>query len=803
MLKILRRQPWTCRRCILQHHRAQINRRIHNHAAAGIETPNNNVLDFAVAGNEAAKRHDDSTLRMIFDSQPFWREFSQRKSRSPTGLLQNKYLTSPEGFLKFASVSLQKCQEIMAKVLQASTVDEHRRIVKDLDRLSDLLCRVIDMADFMRSNHPNPAIQDAATRAYSIVFEYMNVLNTETRLNDKLQWALSEPEISAHWSQEEKATAELLVKDFIKSGIHLPPEKKKRFVDLCNDISAAGFNFVNGMEPKTNHLSFDKHKLQGMDPTLVERMRRWTSVRLPIDDTMPIIALKSVHDEDTRKQIYLTSRKTSDAQIDRLTRLLELRAELAQLTGYESYAHMAVSDKMAKSPESVRKFLLALNSNNRNLVQKEIANLDALKMEDYAKLGQGKPPFAPWDLSYYVEKYAAQHDVFRKSGAISLYRSFFSLGTVMQGLSRLFTRLYGVRLVPKETCPGETWNPDVRRLDVLDEFDNHIAVIYCDLFSRPGKNPHPTHFTLRCSRVISPEEISEAALSSDVHPNDGMATAIRPGTNSLYQLATVALICDFTNPSPNSTQPPLLSKHSVQNLFHEMGHAIHSVMARTDFQGISGTRCATDFVELPSIIMESFAMAPEVLSLYARHWETNQPLPEDMIQTMRVNHENYENIQGAMDNEAQIMMALLDQAYHDSSPLHRGFDTTQIFHSLYSQHATIYDPIESQTSWQGYFAHLFNYGATYYSYLFDRAIASKLWAETFQEGKLATDREAGERFKNELLRWGAGRDGWKCIAGVLGDQNPANANGRLAEGGEDAMSEVGRWGLGQDRSERH
>ncbi|EEH11481.1 metallopeptidase Mip1 [Histoplasma capsulatum G186AR] len=798
MLKIFRRQPWTCRQCVLREHRAQSNRRIHHEAGAGII---NSVQDYAVACNEATKRHDDNALRMIFDSQPFWREFSRRKSRSSLGLLQNQHLTSPKGFLKFASVSLQKCQEIMARVLEVSTLDGYKRVAKDLDRLSDLLCRVIDIADFMRSNHPNPAIQDAATQAHSIIFEYMNVLNTETRLNDILNRALWDPEISSDWSQEEKVTAMVLINDFMKSGIHLPPEKKKRFVELCNSINDAGFRFVNGMEPKIGKLSFHRNKLRGMDPTLLDKMRRWSDIHIPIDSPMPDIALKSVHDENTRKLIYLTSRKSSDAQLHRLTQLLELRAELAQLTGYRSYAHMAMSDKMAKSPEAVNKFLLALNSNNRELTQNEIAKLDVLKMQDYAKLGEEKPPFAPWDHAYYVEKYATMNDVSRKSRAISLFSSFFSLGTVMQGLSRLFTRLYGVRLVPKETPPGETWNPDVRRLDVVDESNNHLAVIYCDLFTRPGKSPIPTHFTLRCSRAISAEEISEAAMSADTHPNDGMATAIRPGTNTLYQLPIIALVCDFSNPSLDGREPSLLSKHSVQTLFHEMGHAIHSVLARTDFQTIAGTRCATDFVELPSVIMESFATAPEVLSLYARHWETDQPLPEDMIQTMRLNQENYETIQGAMDNEAQIMMSLLDQAYHDSSPLQPGFDSTQIFHNLYSQHATIFDPINSQTSWQGYFGHLFNYGASYYSYLFDRAIASKIWSETFQEGKLATDREAGEKFKNEVLRWGGGRDGWQCVAGVLGDQHPANANGKLSEGGEDAMLEVGLWGLGQNRSE--
>ncbi|KAK2742274.1 Mitochondrial intermediate peptidase [Onygenales sp. PD_40] len=799
MLKVLRRQPWTCRRCILQQHRAQVLRRgAHNNAAPGIL---NSAQDYAVAGNEAAKRHDDDTLRLIFDSKPFWRDFSRRKHASPAGLLQNQYLTSPEGFLQFASVSLQKCRVIMARVLEVSSLEGYRRLAKDLDRLSDLLCRVIDMADFMRSNHPDPAIQEAATQAYGLVFEYMNVLNTETRLNDLLKRATSDPEVISHWSEEEKVTADLLMRDFTKSGIHLPPDKKKRFVELSNRISQLGFDFVNGMEPKVSQLAFNKDKLRGMDPMLLDRLRRWNTARIPIDDTIPNIALKTVHDENTRKEIYLATRTCSDAQIRRLTQLLQARAELASLTGYSSYAHMTLSDKMAKSPEAVKKFLLALNSSNRPLAQQEIARLDAIKLEDYTNKGLPKPQFAPWDHSYYIERYAAKHDVSRKSRAVGLLRSFFSLGTVMQGLSRLFTRLYGVRLVPRETSPGETWNPDVRRLDVIDESNNHLAVIYCDLFSRPGKSPNPTHFTLRCSRAISPEEIAEAALSADNHPNDGMATAIRPGTDTLYQIPTIALICDFTDPPSHSSEPSLLSKHSVKTLFHEMGHAIHSVLARTDLQTISGTRCSTDFVELPSVIMENFATAPEVLSLYARHWQTDTPLPDDMMAAMRLKTENYENIQGSMDNEAQIMMALLDQAYHNSAgPLEPDFNTTAIFHRLYSQHATIADPMDSQTSWQGYFGHLFGYGASYYSYLFDRAIASKVWSDTFAEGKFATDREAGERFKNEVLRWGGGRDGWKCVAGVLGDHHPANQGGKLAEGGEEAMFEVGLWGLGHSRS---
>ena len=707
----------------------------------------------------------------------------------------------PEGFRQFAQVSLEKCQAIVAKVLAAETLEDYIVMVRDLDRLSDLLCRVIDLSDFIRGVHADPAVQEAATQAYALMFEYMNVLNTTAGLNEQLKRASTDPAVTAHWSEEEKSAAQILMKDFAKSAIHMPPEQRQDFVNLSNDISQLGPDFVNNAEPAKSYLAFSKGSMRGLDPQLVRKLRRWHRVIVPMSGEVPSIALGSIHDEETRKEIYTAYRTSSRDQIDRLEELLEKRAELAKLSSYPSFAHMALSDKMAKTPEAVSNFLTALNTSNRGSVHGEISKLLTLKRMDHPEANR----LYPWDHTYYVNRYASEHSPSRKSRDLSLLSSFFSLGTVMQGLSRLFSRLYGVRLVPQEPSAGETWNSEVRRLDVIDESDGHIAVIYCDLFSRPGKSPNPAHFTLRCSREISADEIAESATSSyPSHPNDGMPTARKRGTNSLYQLPVIALICDFPF-SPQTNWPPtLLSPHSVQTLFHEMGHAIHSILGRTALQTISGTRCATDFAELPSVLMEHFASAPEVLSLYARHWKTDMPIPESMVRSMALNRYDQDSTHGGMDNETQILMALLDQECHAAShPSSSKLDSTEIYHRVFSQNGSLFDPPEmggAPTSWQGFFGHLYGYGATYYSYLFDRAIAGKLWRDVFQEGGASVDRKAGERFKNEVLQWGGGRDGWKCVAGVLGEKNAANGDGRLAEGGEEAMREVGRWGLRREEA---
>ncbi|KAJ6008344.1 Mitochondrial intermediate peptidase [Penicillium herquei] len=791
MLRPLGRRPWTCGQCLLQ-------RQTRTFESAASQLPRS-PLDSVPAYNSAPNKNlDDDTLRRVFDSQNFWKDFSQQRIAAVpkrAGLVQNQYLTSPDGFREFANASLQKCQAIVSKVLGASTVEEYRSLARDLDRLSDLLCRVIDLSDFIRTIHHDPKIQEAATQAYALMFEYMNVLNTTTGLHEQLSKALSNAEVTSHWSEAEKIVAQILMKDFTTSAIHMPPSERQRFVNLSNDISQVGSSFFNGAEPARSQVTFNANSLQGLDPIVVQQIKKWNNkAPVPTMGVIPRLVLRSVRDENVRKQVYLATRTSSSRQVHRLEKLLMKRAELAQISGFNSFADMTLSDKMAKTPEAVSNFLTSLIANNRGPVQEELSKLQELKGSS----------LQPWDHAFYVHKRVLEYSQSRRSRELSIVPEFFSLGTVMQGLSRLFDRLYGVRLVPQETAAGETWHPDVRRLDVVDESGSHIAVVYCDLFSRPTKHPNPAHFTLRCSREISAEEIAEcASMDQSAHPNDGMATAVDPKTKTLRQLPTIALVCDFQEPVSNgSGRPTLLSEQSVRTLFHEMGHAVHSILGQTPLQSISGTRCATDFAELPSVLMESFATAPEVLSLYARHWKTGESLSESMIRSMEMDRTAHGSIYGAVENEAQILMALVDQAYHSipSKEASSGIDTTAIYHKVFSQHSSLPDPddVRPQTSWQGFFGHLYGYGATYYSYIFDRAIANKLWQDVFQSGRASVDRAAGERYKNEVLRWGGGRNGWQCVAGVLGESNPSNANGRLVEGGDEAMREVGRWGLGRD-----
>ncbi|KAI1312408.1 peptidase family M3 [Xylaria venustula] len=800
MIRAVRPGLWTCTRCVRQVPRAQRlpPKRWLSSLPGAARSFDESIRSPPADHSTADTKHDDDLLRQIFDSPPTFRgllqPFFQSAGPKNVGLFRNKYLTSPQGFLTFADVTIARASRLVLKVTNAWTVADYKTLVRDLDRLSDLLCRVLDVSDFVRITHPDVKIQEAASVAWSRVYMYMNQLNTSTALSDQLGKALANPEVMASWNEEEQTVAKLLQQDFKKSAIHLPKAYRDAFVKVSQSISELGAEFVEHMEPENPYVTLPSSKFHGIDPQIAQKMVRRGALYLPTLSPAATVALRRVHDEETRKAIYYATRTASKRSIDTLEDMLKLRSRLASLSGFDSYGHMALQDKMmAKNPESVHQFLQALSKHNSSFVESEIA--DMVK-EKRRKLGlSSDTELRPWDKDYYMESIRTSMRSKRKTD--DFLAAYFSLGTVMQGLSRLFNRLYGIRLVPRDTLPGETWHSDVRRLDVVSDTDGHVAVLYCDLFYREDKSPNPAHFTVRCSREISTDEIQETwqqngqgGLPTFETPleaaNDGMHVSQQSG--SVKQLPTIALVCDFHQDKEERNQPALLDYYQMETLFHEMGHAIHSVLARTSLQNVAGTRCATDFAELPSTLMEHFCADPSVLALFARHYKTDEPLPYQMVADRLQVFNRFE----AADRENQIILAMLDQKYHSEVVRDSGFDSTKIYLDLQRQFGKLpADP--PGTSWQGFFGHLFGYGSTYYSYLFDQVLSERVWRVVFSGGHngAALDRENGERLKENLLKWGGSRDPWRCLSDTLQDE-------RLIDGDEKAMRLVGSWGIKDD-----
>ncbi|KAH9932403.1 mitochondrial intermediate peptidase [Amylocystis lapponica] len=723
---------------------------------------------------------DDADIIALFD-QPQLAQSSA--ALSFTGLFGSSVLTSPSAFNALADSTLRRAQILTERVLRArESREELFKVVKNLDRLSDLLCGVIDLAELIRNAHPDLPWIRSADEVYEKLCQFMNVLNTHVGLYEVLRAVLTDPEIVKSLSSEAYQTALIFWRDFEKSGIDLPPEQRDRFVSLSTEILVLGRQFLNETASARPPAVIKPSELEGLkDLGMGARLRLQAQVTqrnlLVYPGSLQAqMIMRAAPAEEPRRKVYMAGNTSSPQQIETLEKLLHARGEIARLVGKESFAHMTLTDKMAKSPENVSSFLDALIDHTRPYAR---SALHTLSMRKEAHLHTPPMPvIQAWDRDYYCPP---------EPPAPPVSLPPLTLGTVFMGLSRLFQNLYGVSLRLADLSPGEVWHSDVRKLEVVDEQTGVLGWIYADLFARRGKPSGAAHYTVRCSRRTDADDVMGDLRYAHEHDKpvvqlscDFENTYRRkiPGEEGTFQLPMVVLLCEFARPSIRRG-PTVLEWHEVLTLFHEMGHAMHSMIGRTEYQNVSGTRCATDFVELPSILMEHFLNSPTVLSLF----------DPDGTFAIRQTGNHHEDPCRSIDTHTQILLASLDQIYHSPAALSPHFDSTAALAKLYETRGLI--PYVPGTSWQTQFGHLFGYGATYYSYLFDRAIASRVWRKLFAHDPL--NRETGEKYKREVLRCGGGKDPWTMVGTLLDAPE-------LQTGDAEAMAEVGRWKIEDDVS---
>ncbi|KAG8746716.1 Mitochondrial intermediate peptidase [Ceratobasidium sp. 414] len=580
-----------------------------------------------------------------------------------------------------------------------------------------------------------------------------------------------DPQAIAQLSPQEKQVALLFIRDFEKSGIHLPEGQRWKFVTISDTILSLGRQFLTEAATPRPGVKVRVQDLDGVPLNVIRGLsseaNRRGEVWVTPNSWEARMILRHATKEAVRREVFIASNAIVPEYVGTLEDLLKARADLASLVGSESYAAMSLSEKMARDQNSVNEFLHSLASYHRPLVDTELRILSSVKQRE--QMSSKLPEIFAWDRDYYVNQHVVQ-----RSLPTSPVHSFFSVGTVIQGLSRLFHHIYGMSLRADDIRPGEGWDPCVRKLAVVDESEGVVGWIYMDLFTREGKPGGAAHYTVRCSRRIDDKELAEREVEG-LPPLAVDGRRLR-GREGLYQLPVVVLMCDFATPTDST--PSLLGWHEVETLFHEMGHAMHSMIGRTDYHNVAGTRCATDFVELPSILMEYFAASSPVLATYARHYATALPLEHSNLQA----HIRAQSPFPAIETHSQILMAALDQLYHSAAGA--SISTTAELARLQKELGGI--QAAPHTAWQTQFGHLFGYGASYYSYLFDRAIASRVWNELFARDPL--DREMGERYKREVLRHGGGKDPWEMLAALFDDPE-------LANGGSTAMKRVGEWGI--------
>ncbi|KAL7059786.1 hypothetical protein AAHC03_014039 [Spirometra sp. Aus1] len=734
-----------------------------------------------------ARRFRSIKLSLLADAFNYGPKNIEVSGEKVTGLFGVDSLKEPFGFREALDSCYSDCHYLL---FEAKDCRRRRKMVQVLDDLSDTLCRSADLADCVRTLHPDKSYRNAASEVCLRVGNLVESLNTDTELYQAAaQAARSDLSTSAtdspekHSNEVDKRVLGLFVEDFEQSGVHLEQgsdrdsflkavsenmEKSIQFGQAANSPFVLSNQLLRSISPEVNWGNLNELQLFG-----------------PIYNT-PQNFLRAL----TFALFY----GPIPGQEECLTEMLNSRNNMAISAGMDSYLRRAIQpSSLAESPERAKAFLEKLAS-LLSPVAKDIALNCLLPLLPYgspeapitwsAGPSQGKR-LHPWDIPYLIE-------CGRHQQAIQKLRPFFSLGACMEGVNQLADSLFGLRLQAEPALPGEVWHPDVVKVAVYtteaqvptdDDGEVHpwertypigpgvqIGTVYCDFFDRPDKPVQDCHYTVRGGR----------------HTEDTMFES-----NSPYQFPIVVLHLNL-GPSPSGREdstPPLLHPNQIENLFHEWGHALHSMVARTRYQHVTGTRCSTDLAEVPSTLLEHFALDTRVTCQYARHFDTGEaPSSADDVRallrlsTSRAFGQSVEVLQ-------HLTHAMMDQRMHSGPPdkvlparpdVNGTPPSARLLSGIVQEYCDEWLAADEAPDFltgkpiatTHRFGHLAGYGGRYYSYLMARAGAGLIWQKGFAADPWSTT--FGRRYRDCLLRHGGERRPAFMLKRLLGDSTDAD-----------------------------
>ncbi|KAH7686976.1 mitochondrial intermediate peptidase protein [Dioscorea alata] len=676
---------------------------------------------------------------------------------SPGGLYGFSVLRTAKGFRRFVDEAIERSGELVSYV---SLLPPSGEIIRALDEISDTVCAVIDSAELCRNTHPDREFVEEANKASMRIIEHLHFLNTNQSLYDAVKLAEGIPLLT----DEAQRAAHALRTDFEKGGIHLTADKLERVNKLNVEIAHIGREFNENIMidpgsldifpasriPKHMHHCFKPiyqpiHKMTKGE-LKVEDIKKEKGFRVRTDPSMLSSILQFVSDAEVRKQSYITGNSAPHANLGVLNKLISARHELAQIMGCKSYAEFAIRSNMAASPVVVSSFLLNLSK-----IVKHKADEEFLSMCDFKRqmcCGENLD-LEPWDESYFSSMMkSSSYDL-----DPSVIASYFPLSQCLEGLKIMVNSLFGATFHKVAFAAGETWHPDVIKLSLHHPQEGDLGFLYLDLYSRKGKYPGCAHFAIRGGRQISETE---------------------------YQLPIVALVCNFSTGTGSMT--PRLNHCDLETLFHEFGHALHSLLSRTDYQHFSGTRVLLDFAETPSNLFEYYARDYRVLKTFARHYVTGEAIPEKLVTVMN----GARNMFAATELQRQIFYSMIDLTlFGEEAAALR--DTASVVSDLKRQY-TSWKHADG-THWHTRFSHLINYGAGYYSYLYARCFASTIWQQVCREDPLSPT--VGAAIRSKLLQHGGAKDPASLLRDFAGDDILECCDGGVAPNITSLREELG------------
>ncbi len=540
------------------------------------------------------------------------------------------------------------------------------------------------------------------------------------------------------------------IDEFRRHGAELGPTEKARLAEIDVALSTLTTRFSEHVLDATNAFDLviaDESQLAGLPPSAVAAARQSADAkglrgwRFTLQAPSYLALMTYLDNRTIREHVYrANSTRAAAGPFDNretVRRILELRREKATLLGFRHFADLVLEDRMAHNGERARGFLLDLRRKTEQRFRRENEDLDAFRLE----LEGGSPGIIqPWDIAYYAEKQRQALYDFDEE----VLRPYFPLDRVVAGMFEIAGRLFGIRITEQSGAP--VWDPATKYYAIHDESGEWLGSFYADWYPRENKR-------------------GGAWMES-------LITGI-PGPDGFHP--HLGLICGNLTP-PVGDRPALLTHRDVETIFHEFGHLIHHCLSRVEIRSLAGTHVAWDFVELPSQIMENWCWEREALDLFANHYETGEPVPDDLFRKMK----RARTFRAANAQMRQLSFGFVDMALHidyrsesDPDPVAYSRHILQEFSpaKLPDDHAMIAG-----------FSHLFGdpvgYAGGYYSYKWAEVLDADAFSR-FQEAGVFSG-ETGRRFRQSILSKGDSEDPAELYREFMGrDPDPSALLRRL------------------------
>lgn len=632
---------------------------------------------------------------------------------------------------------ITQTKDEIERLLNVNTVYTWENLLQPIEQLDDDLANCWSPISHLNGVMNSQDLRTAYNACLPLLSEYNTWLGQHTRLCAAHKDIANAEHFSALECGQQRAVTNAL-RDFHLAGVSLPDEEKARYGELKMRLSELASKFGENVLDATNAWSkvVSKDDLEGLPASALAAAKQAAEnaeldgylINLEFPSVQPVLSY--CDNEALRREVYTANcTRASDqgphaGQWDNssiILETLELRAELAQLLGFQNYAELSLAKKMANETQQVTLFLQELNQHSRAQAQRELSEL-----QSFAETHFAIEQLNAWDIPYYAEKLRQHRFNFSQEDI----RPYLPITKVLPGLFEVVKRLYGVEI---EKCTAfDSYHPDVQLFEI-NEHGKTIARFYLDLYARADKRG--------------------GAWMDDCR--------VRRRVGEHLQLPVAYMVCNFT-PAVGDA-PALLTDSELVTLFHEFGHGLHHMLTQQTVAAVSGINgVAWDAVELPSQFLENWCWEEEALAFISGHYLTGEPLPTDLLSKMLAAR----NFQSAMLMARQLEFSLFDFRLHLENKPDNQSQVQQLMDDIRDEVAVVVPPPFNRFGHS--FSHIFagGYAAGYYSYKWAEVLSADAFSRFEEEGIFNSS--TGADFRTNILEAGGSQDAMNLFVAFRG-----------------------------------